>query len=88
MGRLIEVNRLRTPKQCLDELRILDKGTAVTEFFIRQLIKNNEVNHLKAGTKYLVSLESLLDHLGFKIKHNIVDLDNEQGDYINYEQNR
>ena len=57
--------RIRTIQQCLNEIRVLDSQTAVTENFIRNLCKDNKVKHFKSGNKYLVNLDDLLDFLSY-----------------------
>ena len=57
--------RIRTIQQCLNEIKILDPCTAVTDNFIRTLCKNHQVKHFKSGTKYLVNLDNLLSYLNY-----------------------
>ena len=59
--------RIRTVQQCLNEIKVLDPLTAVTENFIRTLCKNNQIKHFKSGSKYLVNLDNLLSYLGFEV---------------------
>ena len=58
------MNRYRTIKACLEEIRKIDKVTAVTEYFIRRLCKDNKIVYHASGNKSLVSLDSLLNYLG------------------------
>lgn len=57
--------RYRNIKQCLIEIKKLDKESAVTEWFIRQLCKDNKIAYHASGNKALVNLDSLLTFLGF-----------------------
>lgn len=57
--------RIRTIQQCLNEIKILDPCTAVTENFIRTLCKTHQVKHFKSGAKYLVNLDNLLSYLNY-----------------------
>lgn len=57
--------RIRTIQQCLNEIKILDPCTAVTDNFIRTLCKKHQVKHFKSGTKYLVNLDNLLSYLNY-----------------------
>ena len=57
------MEKIRTIQQCLSEIKLMDKDTAITENFIRTLCKNGEVKHFKSCSKYLVSLDNLLEFL-------------------------
>lgn len=57
--------RYRTIRECVVELKKLDSGTAVTEFFVRQLCKKNEIKYIASGNKSLVMYDDLLRYLGF-----------------------
>ena len=63
----------RTVKKCLDEIKGIDKDTAITEWFIRRLCDNGKVNCMKNGRKIFVNLDSLMNYLngGYK-KENVV----------------
>lgn len=57
------VPRMRTVHEAAEELKKLDAGTAVTEYHIRQLAINNIIPRVKAGKKYLINLDALIDYL-------------------------
>lgn len=61
----IKTPRYRTVRECVAELKKLDNGTAVTEFFVRQLCKKKEIKYLASGSKSLVLYDDLLRYLGF-----------------------
>ena len=42
------------------------KKTGLAEHYIRQLVLKNEICYIKAGRKYLVNLEKLVDYLDRK----------------------
>ena len=42
------------------------KKTGLAELYIRQLVLKNEICYIKAGRKYLVNLEKLVDYLDRK----------------------
>ena len=65
--------RIRTIPQCLQAIKSLDKDTAVTENFIRNLCKDNKILFYKSNSKYLVNLDSLLDYLSFNQDSNTGD---------------
>lgn len=58
---------LKTIKGCMDELRSLDKDTAVSEWFIRQLCKSGKIDCIINSSKILVDVNSLIIFLGGKI---------------------
>lgn len=58
---------LKTIKGCMDELRSLDKNTAVSEWFIRQLCKSGKIDCIINSSKILVDVNSLIIFLGGKI---------------------
>jgi excisionase family DNA binding protein len=41
----------------------MDEGTAVTEYHIRRLVLSGKLPKIKAGKKYLINLDLLLDYL-------------------------
>ena len=57
------VPRMRTVHEAAEELRRMDEGTAVTEYHIRQLAINNIIPRVKAGKKYLINLDALIEYL-------------------------
>lgn len=62
-----KVKRMRTVVECAKLIKELDPQTAITEFFIRCLIKDNKVNHVMVNTKALVDFDNLLEF--FNINH-------------------
>lgn len=58
--------RIRTIPQCLQEIKLADSNSSITENFIRLLCKSNKVQHFKSGNRYLINLDSLLKYLSFK----------------------
>lgn len=57
------VSRMKTIKQCFEEIKKLDPETAVTQWFIRSLCKDNKVKHFMTGCKILVNFDDLLRYL-------------------------
>ncbi len=57
------VPRMRTVHEAALELKQLDANTAVTEYHIRQLAINNIIPRVKAGKKYLINLDALIEYL-------------------------
>ncbi len=57
------VPRMRTVHEAAEELRRMDANTGVTEYHIRQLAINNIIPRVKAGKKYLINLDALIEYL-------------------------
>ena len=55
--------RLRTIKKCVEEIKIMDKGSVVSEWVVRKLCKDKCIRYIPSGTKFLVDLDSLLNYL-------------------------
>jgi hypothetical protein len=60
----IRLPRYRTIKECFLAIKLLDDGTAITEWKIRSMCKHGEVNYIASGNKSLVNLDDLLSRLG------------------------
>lgn len=60
---VIPIPRMRLIKECVAELKALDPGTAVTEYYIRGLVKTGKIPVAMAGNKALINLDSLLNYL-------------------------
>ena len=60
----ILIPRLRTITQCLNELKKIDSETCVSQWYIRQLCKTNQIKYIIAGkNKILVNLDNLIGYL-------------------------
>ena len=59
----IKLPRMRTVKEAAAELKALDEHTAVTEYHIRQLVLSGVLPRIKAGKKYLINLDLLIEYL-------------------------
>ena len=55
--------RVRTISGCIAELKLIDPGTQVKQNYVRNLVLTGAVKSTRAGAKYLVNFESLLDYL-------------------------
>ena len=54
------IPRMRTLTKIVAELKALDPGTEVTEYYIRQLVRNGAVPVVWAGSKALLNLDDVL----------------------------
>lgn len=55
--------RMRTIHEAAAELKRIDPGTAVTPYFIRCMVLDGTIPHVRAGTKRLINLDKLLEYL-------------------------
>ena len=44
-------------------IKLTAKTTGVAEYYIRQLVAENEICFVKAGRKYLINLEKFVEYL-------------------------
>ena len=57
------VPRMRTIHNIVAEIKALDPGSEVSEYFVRQLVKDGTVKPTWAGNKALINLDDVLDIL-------------------------
>lgn len=57
------INRMRTVRQCYEYFKEEDPESAISEFYLRGLVKQNKVPVFMAGRKQLVNLDKLIDYL-------------------------
>lgn len=55
--------RMRLLGEAAAEIKQLDPGSAVTQYFIRQLALEGKIKSVMAGRKRLINLDDLLDYL-------------------------
>lgn len=55
--------RMRTILQTIEYLKEKDPNTAITEWWLRQNLRNGTIKHHKAGNRYLLDLNALEEHL-------------------------
>lgn len=55
--------RFRTIRGALGYIRDIDPDTAITEYYLRQLVLNGKIKSKKSGTRYLIDLDDLIDYL-------------------------
>lgn len=58
-----KIPRMRTAQKIVAEIKALDPGSEVTEYFVRQLVKDGTVKPTWAGNKALINLDDVLDLL-------------------------
>lgn len=59
---------LRPPRRAAEYFKSKDSGTAITEHFIRELIKNGDIPIIKSGAKQLVDCEYLEKYIHERLK--------------------
>lgn len=57
------IPKMKTVQQCFRCIKQLDSESAITEWFIRSLCKDNKVKHFMSGNKILVNYDDLLKYL-------------------------
>jgi len=57
------INRMRTVRQCYEYFKAEDPESAISEFYLRGLVRQNKVPVFMAGRKQLVNLDKLIDYL-------------------------
>lgn len=55
--------KMRTIKQSLEELKKNDPNCAISEWWIRQIVKNGKLPSHRAGNRYLINLTLLEEFL-------------------------
>lgn len=55
--------RMRTISEAVSEIRAQDPQTAVTPYRVRQLILSGVLPSVRAGNKYLIDLDVLIEYL-------------------------
>lgn len=55
--------RMRTIHEAAEELRKADPSTAISEYHIRRLALEGTIPRVKAGKKYLINLDKLIEYL-------------------------
>lgn len=58
--------RMRTIQEAAAELKRIDPNTAITPYFIRCMVLDGTIPHVKAGTKRLLNLDILLSYLNME----------------------
>ena len=55
------MEEIKVPKML--SIRETAKTTGLPEYYVRQLVANNEICFVKAGRKYLINIEKLIEYL-------------------------
>ncbi|WP_407386378.1 hypothetical protein [Ruminococcus sp.] len=59
----LNLPRMRTISEAAQEIKALDPRTAITEYHIRQLAVSGVIPRVKAGKKYLINLDMLIEYM-------------------------
>lgn len=69
--------RYRTITKALEELKVIDPNTCLSEFVIRKLANDRKISQVKSGSKTLIDFDSLLAFLnGESFEGSYVELSN------------
>lgn len=55
--------RMRTVPQIVAELKLQDENTAISEHYLRKLVKTGKIPCVNAGRKVLICLDTIYDYL-------------------------
>lgn len=55
--------RMRTIKETIAELKQIDPQTAITEYYLRDLVNSGQIVFVKAGNKTLINFDKFLEFL-------------------------
>ena len=56
------MQKIRTIRKAAAEIKAADPDTAITEYFIRQLVINGKIPSIKSNTKTMINLQDLFDY--------------------------
>ena len=56
------MDKIRTISGVVEELKKLDPDCAITEGFIRNLCKNDQIKYHKSGKKYLINIKDVFKY--------------------------
>ena len=51
--------KLRTLKECYEYIKENDTNSAVTPYFLRQMVVQKRIPYMRSGRKYLINLENI-----------------------------
>lgn len=54
---------MRTLKQAYEEIKTADPESAITMSYLRRLVVSGKIPAVKAGTKYLLNMDTLQEYL-------------------------
>ena len=55
--------KVRTIRECVALFKKFDPDTAVTEHYLRRLIKSGKINVIRAGNRILLNYDALCEYL-------------------------
>lgn len=58
------MQKIRTIRKAAAEIKKEDPDTAITEYFIRQLVNTGEIPSMKAKSKSMINMQDLYDYIG------------------------
>lgn len=59
----VKIPRMRTVKEAYEEIKAADNNTAMSQNHIRQLALSGVIPRIKAGRKYLINLDTLIEYM-------------------------
>ena len=62
-----QMPRIRTISQCVEEIKNIDRNSAVSEWYIRKLCEDNKIINFRSGCKILVNFDDLLNYFNLRM---------------------
>lgn len=59
----ITLAKMRTLDECYNEIKAMDKNTAISKYYIRQLAISGKIPVVMCGRKRLINLDGLIEYL-------------------------
>ncbi len=53
------MQKMRTIRAAASEIKAIDPGTGLTEWFLRQLVTGGAIPSIRAGSKWLIDLQDV-----------------------------
>ena len=71
--------KLRTLKECYEYIKENDDRSAITPYFLRQMVVQKKIPFMRSGRKYLINLEHLEKFMAGELpcKKNKIEADEE-----------
>lgn len=63
------MNRFRTVKGSIEEIRAVDPKTELTIYAIRKMVKENKIPYIKSGKKVLINVDNLIAYINGGMKN-------------------
>lgn len=59
----MELPKMRTINEIVDEIKIADPKSAISYNFVRKLCMENKLKYIMAGNRYLIDIDCFLSYI-------------------------